>query len=101
MKKQVIISNFRNTVSVSEVDAQSKFYGVQLDGLRGFITREKFEKGEFRPRCAEEFTNGNGWSNFSKGTLKELIECLIQKSYDIYEFDEFFELMKWVCRQPD
>ena len=86
------------TVPVDQVSIH-KFYGTENStGERGFITRKRYDSGDFFARSLRALTNGNGWHNYSKPSLPELISCLKDRPtpWDVYEFDTARELFTWL-----
>ena len=74
-----------------------KYYGVQMGSdSRGMITSNKYEDGPYKILATSEFTSGNGWSHLNKNSLKELIENCLDNHKEVFEFETFLELAKWV-----
>jgi hypothetical protein len=96
--KKVILKKQNDVVHIEEVQNE-KFYGVLPGGdssMRGFITRERFDEGNYTIRAINCLTNGNGWQSWSRTSLRTMIEALLAANKSVYEFDTFQELMEWV-----
>ena len=93
----------------SKVD-ESKFYGVcfwqsaekKICAGRGMITRTSYSNGQLIVRSPNGFTGGNGWDYTNTQKVSDLpmfIQQLIQGRNDVYEFETFLELAKWVSEK--
>ena len=102
--KQVIIDN--NTTAVHVLDVSSKkFYGIlQINSdkttFKGFISRERFERGCFIPLCLQKLTQGNSWPRFREySNFRLLIEAMLNYGmFQIFEFEQVEELMAWLAQ---
>ena len=105
MKKQVLMGNIPPAAVTGSLDVTTKkYYGVNAKtyGTRatGFITRMKYESGNFTLKVFEEITNGNGWvfhQTFS--ILPAFVEFLIGLEFIVYEFDSERELLAWALEE--
>jgi hypothetical protein len=87
----------KNNIVVSTETAIYKYYGVCLGGPnRGFISRREFETGCFTVSSPYKLTGGNGWVHFDTQSLSTTIDKLIDNGNEVFEFDTFNDLMKWV-----
>lgn len=89
--------------SRSDSVSDTKYYGVLLDiqnfSLKGFITRESFQKGNFIALCTKNVTNGDGWSHCKEETLEGAIDYLLAiGDIKVFEFDSDTELFTWLAR---
>lgn len=76
-----------------------KFYGLESFDRRGFITRTDFASGDFIVIAARQVTNGNCWPVFVSKNIVELIENLINNSFNVFEFDTGKELSLWLAQE--
>lgn len=96
--KRVINSKVkRESVNSSDLNSR-KYYGVDINGFRGFISRERFEEGDYRLLCPDSLTEGNGWVMMERDTLEKTVDAVIADGQSVYQFDTFNELMEWVCK---
>lgn len=93
----------QNVTLVENVNS-SKYYGVREKFEpynKGFIARERYERGNFVIRCIDGLTNGNQWSKLNDNgfeTLEDVIEWLLKGiPFEVYEFDTAQELMRWLA----
>lgn len=95
MKK--VISNRAPNIHVHSTDmSNDKYYGVlSPSGCRGFITREHYHKGLFIVRSASGLTHGNEFQ-YNGSSLAELAESMMISCYNIFEFDTWRELFRWM-----
>ena len=90
-------------VTVNEAD-KNKYYGVIVrpdlsSDKKGFITRERFDTGNFKLMGMDKLTNGNGWESFARPTLTDMLFDILSASYWVYEFDTWQELFKWLMSE--
>lgn len=85
-------------VSCENADPQ-KYYGVLIRDIdKGFITQETYCKGNFRVLASYDLTEGNNYSNFTGAvTLAEFVKEIIQRGEQVFEFDSYKELFKWLA----
>lgn len=80
---------------------EEMFYGVLANGRTlGCISRDDYERGQWRARCESEFTQGNGWSGTDSGlSLLECVKFLVGGTvgFKVYEFSTFRELCGWIA----
>lgn len=87
------------TVGINDFEFnRHKYYGVSPNNsLKGFITRTKYNDGEFIVVAARELTNGNGWPLIVPNTDgKALISDLLTLDFHVYEFGSFKHLFDWL-----
>lgn len=78
---------------------EDKFYGVEINGYKNFITREQFNSGNFVIRAVHSLTNGNGYGAYGNECLRTLIEKAIENNNKVFEFDSFNDLAVWLMRK--
>lgn len=72
-----------------------KYYGVVVDGRKGFITCSEYNS-RFTIRCIRELTLGNGWTHRDSGSLDGIIGNCINGGYAVSQFDTAKELFDWI-----
>jgi len=99
MKQIILNTPETNVVSLNDtVLSERKFYGVLIDGQLGFITRQKYKGREYIVVSSDtELTEGNGWSNYSGGNLKQVISGVLGNGYEVFEFTSAKEFWTWVA----
>lgn len=80
----------------------SKYYGIEDNGLKGFITREDYRNGKFYALCLDTITNGNHFVTniIYWDSITELIDDF-KKTYStmkFYEFETYPELFSWLAK---
>jgi hypothetical protein len=102
--KQVIkrVSVSDSMVFLDQV-SEKKYYGIRRnDNLRGFVTREKYNDGNFVVICPNGLTYGNRYDYLDAPTLSQCLGRACESpSFEAHEFDTFRELMKWVSEGED
>lgn len=97
MKK--VVGNFYDCgiVKVENVGID-RWYGVMNSdsSVKGFVTREKYDSGNFVIRCGMALTNGNGWNCYDCCSLNQLIQSLLYHGFSVFEFNDDKELFKWL-----
>lgn len=74
-----------------------KYYGIEsLNTNRAFVTRTKYEEGEYIALCIDEITDGNGFGSLREGSLSNIVECAMRSGYKVYMFDSWGELNNWL-----
>lgn len=77
------------------------FYGVKNveTGVKGFIMRDFYHKGDFRMRALNQLTNGNCYG-FSGPTLEGVVQVILRydrtETFVVYMFDDIGELFEWL-----
>lgn len=96
--KNVVISLSPPEQVVVEYVNEEKYYGIiaRNGKEKGFIARERFDCGNFMPRCLDSMTNGNQWEGYYTCTLVGTIRKLIVGGYRVVEFNTAEELFKWI-----
>jgi len=106
MKKVIIESKSFQTVLASQANSE-KFYGVVLNqNLRGFITRQGYEKGGWVIAAAGPgLSDGRNYYSshpaFQENGIEKAIANFTLKYSEIYEFDSFKELALWLINEPE
>ena len=79
-------------------DVERFFYGVEYTGTyRGFITRRRFNHGEFIIRLTKGLTNGDEMAEPAFNTLYALLEHLVKHGgIKVYQFETSKELFDWI-----
>ena len=96
--KQVLNELPKVTAVLSTAVSLGKYYGVQMDASqRGFVTRERYGKGNFVLRSMVAVTSGNGW-NYENSSLPALIAVLLADENSVFEFDNAKELLVWLSK---
>lgn len=80
--------------------SEDLYYGIERN-CRFFVTRERFDGGNFVARCLNLLSRGNGHSGLSRSSLKELLLNAIESGFQVFEFDSAEELMKWVLKNEN
>lgn len=95
--KKVVIKQVVAEVSIKDLSVK-KYYGVKENlGIKGFITQSDFDTNRFVALCTDEVTRGNNWPAFDGcRSLKTLTEKLIKAKFEVYEFETYKELFKWL-----
>jgi hypothetical protein len=75
----------------------NKFYGFLCDGYKGFITREKYNDGNFIILSITKLTEGNRWPLYKSNTLFSLINDFSEEYHKVYEFETVKELFNWLA----
>jgi len=96
--KQVVITETNPEVNVQRCDAD-KYYGLSKAGSpRGFITRDDYDRGNFRAKVVRSLTRGNDWTFIQGPDLPAVLANAIAKSkFTVFEFDTHKELMTWLA----
>ncbi len=93
--KQVKVTPPVPTITPNDV-VISKYYGIKSPcDSRGFITRQNYDSDNFIVLALKGITNGNCWGWFSND-LKELVKTLVLNDFEVYEFDTYQELFRWL-----
>jgi hypothetical protein len=78
-----------------------KYYGILfISGSKGFITRELYNQGKHIVFIIYELTNGNGpriEDHVDYSDLSSVINDLIIRHAEVFEFDTPKQLMKWLA----
>jgi len=106
--KQVISKCQNYGITAIENVDEALYYGIQLRGGRGFVSRESGRSfdaiyGDFIILCPKQITLGNGWGSFDARTLELLLRGVIKADDDnrVFEFDTPKELFDWVTELLD
>jgi hypothetical protein len=84
-------------VFVPEDVSETYYYGVNLNGEGiGFITRNEYERGDFRLKAWNSLTSGNAY-NHRCPTLAGLIQILMGIGFEVHEFASDKEFFRWVA----
>lgn len=93
--KKVVIKQELKEVSVSNLSTD-KYYGIK-EVSKGFISQSDYDSNRFIVLCVMGITLGNSWGSYSNcRSLKTLTEKLISDGFEVYEFDTYKELFKWL-----
>lgn len=94
MKK--VVKGNTEQVMVNSV-SKNKYYGVKQLSSKGFIVREDYDKGNYKAYCANKLTNGNAWwIEKPTDSFVKFVDELVEKKYEVFEFDTSQELFKWL-----
>lgn len=98
--KKVVMAKNEPEIDVKET-SDAKYYGIRTKcecfaRNTGFITRQCYDSGTFKVLCLDHLTNGNDWSHYLANTLQLLIELLLKKGIEVFEFDTPEELTKFL-----
>jgi len=76
---------------------EEKFYGVRHTTFndKGFVTRTSHQDGDYKALITEALTKGNCWDQFHSPTLEGLFQK-IDGNFEIFEFETFKELGRWL-----
>lgn len=96
--KEIVANNNKRTVSIDEfIFDDSKYYGVSVNGAKGFITQDKYLTGMFLVLSIHALTRANCYE-FRSQTGRGLIEQILTEDQDckVFEFNSFKELSDWL-----
>jgi hypothetical protein len=94
MKQVISNPNPQTYVSLKEVNS-NLFYGVVAHGTKGFITRERYQAGDYFAACFNGVNCGSRWDAFH-GTFTQVFDGLLTNgNFKIYEFNTWQELLTW------
>lgn len=94
---KIVVKQNNNIIVTPDKTSNEKYYGVRFaNKLRGFISRDFYNHGDYTVKSLLGATNGNGWGHYSSHKLDELIYKLLDCLYCVYEFDDHKELGKWL-----
>lgn len=94
MKKVTIDPEYTLLSDVTEFD----YIGICSPNYneRGFITRQKYDDGEFITRLLRSLTNGNSWYDYHGEDLQEVIKHLIHDDYEVYVTESLSDFLTWL-----
>jgi hypothetical protein len=91
------------TVELGNV-SDEKYYGFFFTpGKRGFIQQTGYRKGPFKASALEGITHGNSFRCGYEGadaSLSGLLESLMDRGFQVREFDTHRELALWLAQMP-
>lgn len=98
--RKVVKVILRNEVASVDYVTSEKYYGfVNKFKAKGFVTREKYDDGDYTARAVNAITEGNSWTQHSGNTVKEIIVSMLNAGFTVYEFDSGTELMKFLSKK--
>ena len=96
--RKVIPKQDSVAVRLLEDVVSNKYYGVFGYKIKGFITRESFDSGNFYVATSRNITNGNRFCDYYGDNVNAVIEGLLSNNYEVYEFDTANDLFKWLAK---
>ena len=83
----------------SDLLTTNKYYGIKaFDGQTGFISQEGYYTGKYIALCSNTLTHRNAWDLLAKPELSKMIEGLLKRGFEVYEFDTPKELWSWLAK---
>ena len=82
--------------------SNERYYGVmnQVSNDKGFITKTDYHNGRYIIPVCDNITKGNAFClDQSPKSLQNVVEDLISKGFEVYEFDNYTELFLWVIEK--
>lgn len=101
--KKVILSPRLEAVTTIQGCDNKKYYGIEIHGVKGFITSKTFDRADYMLLCADGLTAGNGWDTIdtSELSLQQLIRQLIEDEFNVYQFTDRKEFFEWLQSDSD
>lgn len=99
MKKQIVKKLPEDVVDIKDFTGDTElYYGVNLHGGdRAILMMLGYCNNQFKVVSTRGFTHCNGWTGlFKDGPLNSVVSQLLDRGYDVYEFETFKELADWL-----
>lgn len=101
MKTVINKTEKKDVVDVCNIDS-SKDYAFQYktsDGTWFGVIIFNYTTGLFKAHCLRGFTHGNAYSQFDNKILSKMISEMIDRGFDVKEFDTPREMIGWLNEQ--
>ena len=74
------------------------YYGFEVHGQRGFVTRTGYYRGNYVARALSGCTHANGWPSFERSKLVDILEEVLRESDGkLYVFQNDIELARYLA----
>lgn len=91
-----IVKNPENQVKSIDNAQEDLYYGIVSGYKKGFICRDKYNKGDFK--CYTVcFNRGDQWPQNNRN-LQNCLTNLIDRGFDVFEFETHIELFQWLIK---
>lgn len=95
--KKVIENEIKIDVIKLKDVTDHKYYGVIMNNTtKAFIGKTNFCSDNYIVHAPRSITKGNAYDCYKNESIQLLIKELIKYNNDVYEFDSYQELFKWI-----
>lgn len=95
--KQVIFSDTNNLVVNVEKTTPYKFYGIEYEGRKAFVTMTTYKTGRVVAISNVDPNWGNMYGNHCD-SLREMLDYANSRGDTVYEFNTAKELFSWMSK---
>lgn len=93
MEKRLVNTVNMEKICISKCSKDQYFLVVIWRGVLAFVSREKFNEGDFYVKSFKGVTNGNGYDKLRHEDLRLLLNKLLSDGCEVYVYDSLEEFL--------